>query len=105
MPHSASKVCTSTWFDRRFTSVGTRAMSGGKSNSAGRPGRLKKRKCCGSAVGRRYGRRLARMKPHSPKLGTCAWYGVALRPTDSSVVATVQKLLRATSGEVVCTTA
>jgi hypothetical protein len=45
------------------------------------------------------------MKPHSPKLGTWAWYGVAARPTDSSVVATVQKLLRAISGEVVCTTA
>ena len=45
------------------------------------------------------------MKPHSPKLGTCAWYGVAVRPTASIVVATVQKLLRAISGEVVCTTA
>jgi hypothetical protein len=45
------------------------------------------------------------MKPHSPKLGTSAWYGVVVRPTASSVAATVQKLLRATSGEVVCTTA
>ena len=25
------------------------------------------------------------MKPHSPKLGTCAWYGVAARPVDSIV--------------------
>ena len=36
-PHSSSKVCTRTWFDRRLTSVGTRAMSGGKSNSADSP--------------------------------------------------------------------
>ena len=45
------------------------------------------------------------MKPHSPKLGTCAWYGVAVRPAASTVVATVQKLLRAISGEVVWMTA
>ena len=53
----------------------------------------------------RNGRRLAMTKPHSPKLGTCAWYGVAASPAASIVVATVQKLLRAISGEVVCTTA
>jgi hypothetical protein len=45
------------------------------------------------------------MKPHSPKLGTWAWYGAVVRPAASIVVATVQKLFRAISGEVVCTTA
>ena len=59
----------------------------------------------GSAVGGRHGRRLAITKPHSPKLGTCAWYGTVVKPTASSVATTVQKLRRAISGDVVCTTA
>ena len=59
----------------------------------------------GNACGMRHGRRLAMTKPHSPKLGTCAWYGVAVSPAASMVATTVQKLWRATSGEVVCTTA
>ena len=80
-------------------------MSGGKSNSAGRPATVRKSRPGGSAVAVRNGRWLATMNPHSPKLGTCAWYGVAVSPAASIVVATVQKLLRAISGEVVCTTA
>ena len=51
LPHSASKVCTNTWFDKRLTSVGTRAMSGGKLNSAGMPSRLKNFMPSGSANG------------------------------------------------------
>ena len=59
LPHSSSKVCTSTWFDRRFTSAGTRAMSGGKSNSAGKPATVRKRRPAGSvAAACRNGRRL-----------------------------------------------
>ena len=80
-------------------------MSGGKSNSAGRPATLRKRRPGGSVCARRNGRRLATMKPHSPKLGTWAWYGAVARPAASIVVATVQKLFLAISGEVVCTTA
>src|SRR6185436_4364078 len=95
LPHSSSKVWTRTWFESRLTSVGTRAMSGGKSNSAGKPATVTKRSPGGSAGARRNGRRLATMKPHSPKLGTCAWYGVVASPAASIVVATVQKLLRA----------
>jgi hypothetical protein len=45
------------------------------------------------------------MKPHSPKLGTWAWYGRRGEAAAPIVVATVQKLFRAISGEVVCTTA
>ena len=33
------------------------------------------------------------MKPHSPKLGTCAWYGVVAQAGRLDVVTTVQKLL------------
>ncbi len=69
------------------------------------PGSVRKRIPAGSARGITHGRWLAMMKPHSPKLGTCTWYGTMCRPTVSSVVATVQKLRRATSGDVVCTTA
>jgi hypothetical protein len=105
LPHSSSKVWTRTWFDRRLTSAGTRAMSGGKSNSAGRPATVRKRRPAGSACGGRNGRWLATTKPHSPKLGTCAWYGAAVRPALSIVVTTVQKLFLAISGDVVCTTA
>jgi hypothetical protein len=43
LPHSSSKVWTRTWFERRLTSAGTRAMSGGKSNSAGKPATVTKR--------------------------------------------------------------
>jgi hypothetical protein len=91
--------------DSRFGSAGTRDMSGGNCSSAGRPSGVRKRRPGGSAAAGRKGRRPATTKPHSPKLGTCAWYGVAVKPTASSVVTTVQKLRRATSGEVVCTTA
>ena len=51
LPHSCSKVCTSTWFDSRFGSAATRAMSGGKLNSAVMPSRLRKRKPAGKARG------------------------------------------------------
>ena len=80
-------------------------MSSGKSNISGKVGMLKNCSPAGNASGRRHGRRLATTKPHSPKLGTCAWYGAVRRPTDSMVCTTVQKLWRATSGDVVCTTA
>ena len=105
LPHSSSKVCTSTWFDSRFTSAGTRAMSGGKSNSAGRP--WQRRGSAGprgSAVG---------MPERAPAGDDEAPFaearhvrvvrrGRAGRPPRSSST-TVQKLLRAISGEVVCT--
>src|SRR5205085_1321447 len=48
-PHSSSNVCTSTWLERRFTSAGTRAMSGGNSKSGARPSRSRKRSPAGSA--------------------------------------------------------
>ena len=97
-------MLTSTWLDSRLTSAGTRAMSGGNCSNAGTPASVRKRSPGGSTVGTRHGRRPAITKPHSPKLGTCTWYGVVASPTASSVLTTVQKLLRATSGEVVCTT-
>ena len=43
-PHSSSNTCTRRWSDRRLGSAGTRAMSGGNWNSAGRPSRVRKRR-------------------------------------------------------------
>ena len=85
--HRSPPPCTGGWVG---ASAGTRAMSGGNWNSAGRPSSVRKRSPAGSAVGTRNGRRLARMNPHSPKLGTWAWYGVVVRPAASRVCATVQ---------------
>ena len=106
-PHSSSKVCTSTWFDSRFTSAGTRAMSGGKSNSArqavdGRGSAGPRAVRSGSRHGPAAGDARSPIRRSSAHGRGTAW---RVRPTASIVATTVQKLLRAISGEVVCTTA
>ena len=73
-PTPARRSCTSTWFDSRFD-LGRHARHVGRKveQRAAAPASVRKRRPSGSASGRRHGRRLAMMKPHSPKLGTCAW--------------------------------
>ena len=61
LPHSCSYVVTNIWFDKRFTSAGTCAISSGKSNSSGKVSGPRKRSPAGRLSGCRQGRRLAMM--------------------------------------------
>ena len=83
-----------------FTSTGTAPMSAGNSNSIGATAGVRNRSPGGNAVGAGSGASDASTKPHSPKVGTGAWYGLACRPAARIVSTMHQNACRETRGEV-----